>query len=185
MKLVKKLVVFVPAFIRKEVLTISTNTQRPNCSRLAVHTEAAAAYLCLRGGDCDSGFEEEHDEEEPNIMKSIRCVLCGQEFVASCQDDCEAHMANCSAFTRVHPESGATNPDGVYPPQEQEQQQHQAPAFASQSSLFEAKQIEEMSVKELRAFIQESGLSDKDCIEKQDLQERARQAASKRENENQ
>ena len=100
-------------------------------------------------------------------MKSCRCVLCGQDIVASCQEDCEAHMAVCPAFARVHPESGGTNPNGVYPPDQNDIQ-----------SNVTSEMIDAMSVKELRRFIHKAGLSDKDCIEKQDLQAKARDALS-------
>lgn len=70
-------------------------------------------------------------------------------------------MAVCPAFARVHPENGETNPEGVYPPKEEEE---------------EKKDIESMSVKELRTLILKSGLSDKDCIEKADLKARAKEA---------
>jgi hypothetical protein len=64
-----------------------------------------------------------------------------------------------------HPEHGETNPQGVYPPKDDVEQN--AP---------EPKDIDSMSVKELRSLILQSGLSDKDCIEKADLQARAKEA---------
>ena len=129
----------------------------------------------LRGG------QEENDTDNNNInsnntaeeMKSCRCVLCGQEIIASCQADCEAHMAVCPAFSRVHPENGETNPQGVYPPS-----QSQDTTTTIQEPQ-ESKAIEEMSIKELRRIIRQSGLSDSDCIEKQDLQNRARESMQK------
>ena len=76
-------------------------------------------------------------------------------------------MAVCPAFARVHPESGGTNPNGVYPPDQNDNQ-----------SNVTSEMIDAMSVKELRRFIRKAGLSDKDCIEKQDLQAKARDALS-------
>lgn len=115
----------------------------------------------LRGGSSS----DEEDQTNKSAMKNVRCVLCGQEIMASSQEDCEAHMAVCPAFARVHPEHGETNPQGVYPPKDDVEQN--AP---------EPKDIDSMSVKELRSLILQSGLSDKDCIEKADLQARAKEA---------
>ena len=104
-------------------------------------------------------------------MKSCHCVLCGEEIIASCQEDCEAHMAVCPAFARVHPEDGKTNPNGVYPPEPQATNREE-------TSKPQPDDIESMSVKELRKLISQAGLSDSDCIEKKDLQARAKDAIS-------
>ena len=84
-------------------------------------------------------------------------------------------MEACQAFARVHPTDGEINPDGVYPPTSAT-----APPMSA-SSIFQQpeKPIEEMSIKELRQMIVEAGLECKDCLEKQDLQQRARQAREK------
>ena len=127
-------------------------------------------YSIIRGG----GGEEDKDflkDDAGEAMKSCRCVLCGQEIIASCQEDCEAHMAICPAFARVHPENGETNPEGVYPPS--------SSSSSSENNIQESQQpkdIENMSIKELRRIILQAGLSDSDCIEKKELQARAREA---------
>jgi hypothetical protein len=133
----------------------------------------------LRGGssssdedsssDIESNGDEEEDETNKSEMKHVKCVLCGQEIIASSQEDCEAHMAVCPAFARVHPEHGETNPEGVYPPKGTDNSD-------VEENTPEPKDIDSMSVKELRSLILQSGLSDKDCIEKADLKERAKEA---------
>eukprot|EP00980_Cylindrotheca_fusiformis_P006442 scaffold1376_cov125-Cylindrotheca_fusiformis.AAC.8 len=119
----------------------------------------------LRGGS-SSISDSDMVEEEQSEMRRCPCVLCGQEIIATSQADCEAHMAVCPAFARVHQENGETNPQGVYPPKES----------ANEENTKEPKDIDSMSVKELRKLILESGLTDTDCIEKADLRARAREA---------
>ena len=65
----------------------------------------------------NSSAENNNDQDnmDGTTLKSCRCVLCGEEFVASSPEECMAHMEACQAFGRVHPTSGETNPDGVYP----------------------------------------------------------------------
>lgn len=134
--------------------------------------------------------QNDNNDGNNNQAKACRCVLCGNDFFAASQEDCVAHMEECQAFARVHPESGGTNPDGVYPGGKN-------PASATASTTTPIpnnnnadpattvdvselqKAIEEMSIKELRQVIVRGGLEYKDCIEKQELQQRAREAREK------
>ena len=43
--------------------------------------------------------------------RECRCFLCGEMIVATCEEDCNKHMAQCRAFRGVHPEGGGTNPE--------------------------------------------------------------------------
>jgi hypothetical protein len=155
-------------------LVLSSKQKLPRTNK-AIGVPASTAFINLkqhslyraiqlRGGADNSNAL--NDTGESSEMKTCRCVLCGEEIVASCQEDCVAHMAVCPAFTRVHPENGKTNPNGVYSP----------PANNLEASKTQIKDIQSMSVKELKKLISQAGLSDSDCIEKKDLQARARDA---------
>ena len=148
--------------------------------------------------DVDNDHDDYDDEEEKKkeqqdvIKKSCQCVLCGQTFIASTQEDCVAHMEVCQAFDRVHPTDGSpVNPNGVYdPPPPPPSAAAAAAAAATAASpppppppptrtttpVVLTTPIEEMSIKELQQTIINAGFDYKDCIEKQDLQQRARQA---------
>jgi hypothetical protein len=108
------------------------------------------------------------------MSKKCRCVLCGQMIIAETQDDCVAHMEECEAFQRVHPEDGGeTNPNGVYP-----DGRGQVPATKLDGEELKVAEtdLDKMSIKELRQTISYAGLSYSDCIEKSDLRARAREA---------
>mmetsp|Transcript_3603 Transcript_3603/g.5274 ORF Transcript_3603/g.5274 Transcript_3603/m.5274 type:complete len:119 (-) Transcript_3603:232-588(-) len=110
-------------------------------------------------------------------MKKCRCVLCGKMIIAETQEDCVTHMAQCEAFQRVHPEDGDVNPNGVYPPQEEgHREEHTDGNTTKKSGVIAEANVDEMSVKELRQLITKSGLSYTDCIEKNDLRTRAKEA---------
>ncbi|CAJ1941986.1 unnamed protein product [Cylindrotheca closterium] len=136
----------------------------------------------IRGGysDDDDSADINNSESstaEKSTMKQCRCVLCGQDFLAESQADCEAHMAVCTAFARVHPTDGSTNPNGVYPPGS-EPSKEEIPTVEEFEETESAKDIYSMSVKELKKIVTDAGLSHSDCIEKSDLQARAEKALS-------
>mmetsp|Transcript_32349 Transcript_32349/g.78650 ORF Transcript_32349/g.78650 Transcript_32349/m.78650 type:complete len:190 (-) Transcript_32349:60-629(-) len=133
----------------------------------------------IRGGySDDSPSADTNNAESPattddkSTMKQCRCVLCGQEILAESQADCEAHMAVCPAFGRVHPHGGSTNPNGVYPPGSE-------PNKEEMPSVEEIQDVNSMSVKELKRIITNAGFSHADCIEKSDLQARAEEALNR------
>ena len=150
------------------LLTLRNCTTAKRLAPVAVFRRPTSFYSITNirggGGGKDSSID---DVEEP--MKSCRCVLCGQEIIANSQEDCEKHMEICPAFARVHPLNGTTNPEGVYPPSSSSSE-------TKVQELQQPKDIENMSVKELRRIILQAGLSDSDCIEKKELQARAREA---------
>ena len=133
----------------------------------------------IRGGYSDDDSIDINNSEsstaEKSTMKQCRCVLCGQNFVAESQADCEAHMTVCTAFARVHPQDGGTNPNGVYPPGS-EPSKEEVPTVEEIQDTESDKDIYSMSVKELKRIITNAGLSHADCIEKSDLQARAEEA---------
>jgi hypothetical protein len=116
-------------------------------------------------------------EELPavDVKRTCRCPLCGISIVASSQDECVDHMRECSAFKNVHPDTGPTNfdyfnqnkKDAVPSPVAAEEP---VPTVATDAA------ITAMNIKELKRFIEVSGLRHEDCVEKADLVARAREA---------
>lgn len=84
-------------------------------------------------------------------------------------------MLSCDAFQRVHPEGGTTNPDGVYPngvnPQKEGGGEKEEEVV-----VVEEKDVESMTTRELKRVVTDAGLGFGDCIEKEDLRVRAREA---------
>ncbi|KAL3937055.1 MAG: hypothetical protein SGBAC_007751 [Bacillariaceae sp.] len=134
----------------------------------------------IRGGysDDDAINDKESPTTDKSKMKQCRCVLCGQEILAENQADCEAHMAVCPAFARVHAQDGSTNPDGVYPPGSEPSKDTMPNVEEVQDTKID-QGIYSMSVKELKRIITNAGLSHADCIEKSDLQARAEEALNR------
>lgn len=92
-------------------------------------------------------------------------------FVAESQEDCVAHMETCAKFQQVHPKDGETNLNGVY-----DNIGETVDQLGTKQPKRELIDVDSMSVKELRQVISQAGLTMADCIEKSELQARARKA---------
>lgn len=146
-------------------------------SNIAFVAQIRGGYSNLTTSDT-SQAESAPADSNNSTMKQCRCVLCGQEILAESQEDCEAHMAVCPAFARVHPLDGSTNPNGVYPPGS-EPTGDPTPHVEEVQNTESDVDVYSMSVKELKRIITNAGLSHADCIEKSDLQARAQEALSR------
>eukprot|EP00555_Chaetoceros_dichaeta_P007054 CAMPEP_0198260110 /NCGR_PEP_ID=MMETSP1447-20131203/9156_1 /TAXON_ID=420782 /ORGANISM="Chaetoceros dichaeta, Strain CCMP1751" /LENGTH=159 /DNA_ID=CAMNT_0043947685 /DNA_START=22 /DNA_END=501 /DNA_ORIENTATION=- len=119
--------------------------------------------------------QQQKQQENQKPTKKCHCVLCGKMIVAETEDDCIAHMATCDAFQRVHPSTGPTNPNGVYPDGRGPTTSPTSPPDTPDDD----KDVDQMTIRELKKVIASAGLSFVDCIEKEDLRIRAREAIGK------
>mmetsp|Transcript_98494 Transcript_98494/g.281596 ORF Transcript_98494/g.281596 Transcript_98494/m.281596 type:complete len:146 (+) Transcript_98494:3-440(+) len=123
--------------------------------------------------------------------RMTRCFLCGQQIMATCEEDCVRHMSQCQGFASVHPTQGETNFDyfnskpGFRDATRAATANPAAEASGGngggggEEAAVTADEIQTMGVKALKAFITSRGLSHADCIEKADLRRRAEEALAK------
>jgi len=141
----------------------------------------------------ENNEQQQQQQENQKPKKKCHCVLCGKMIVAETEDDCIAHMATCDAFQRVHPSTGPTNPNGVYVdgrgPTASQPDTSSSSTSSRNSTMASVhtdnttttipdnkKDVDQMSIRELKKLIALAGLSSVDCIEKEDLRIRAREA---------
>jgi len=122
--------------------------------------------------------------------RHCRCPLCGQIIVAKTQEECVEHMSSCTAFPGVHPGKGQPTNFDYFKKKEGESgtpsptpspvgtaagvSTNNNPPVSSKTP----EEISDMNVRALKSYISGAGLSHSDCVEKSDLQERAKEAAT-------
>merc|ERR1712008_558774 len=54
--------------------------------------------------------------DEENAPRTCKCPCCGVRIEASCEEDCIAHMSQCSGFARVEKQAKKTGDVQLWPP---------------------------------------------------------------------